>query len=102
MKNLTKILAICLVLLQNEALAAKKYWWMDDPSVFGNGPASNLIQKPANANQPQTPPEQKYQNPPPVQQVQQPCGIRTECPSGTKCVADFFCNENAIMVIELT
>ena len=25
-------------------------------------------------------------------------GIRTECPSGTKCVADFFCNENAIMV----
>merc|ERR1712110_85537 len=98
MKNLTKILAICLVLLQNEALAAKKYWWMDDPSVFGNGPASNLIQKPANANQPQTPPEQKYQNPPPVQQVQQPSGIRTECPSGTKCVADFFCNENAIMV----
>merc|ERR1712172_109857 len=97
MKNLTKILAICLVLLQNEALAAKKYWWMDDPSVFGNGPASNLIQKPANANQPQTPPEQKYQNPPPVQ-VQQPSGIRTECPSGTKCVADFFCNENAIMV----
>ena len=25
-------------------------------------------------------------------------GIRTECPSGTKCVAEFFCNENAIMV----
>merc|ERR1711988_854528 len=68
MKNLTKILAICLVFLQNEALGAKHYWWMDDPTVFGDGPSSNLIQKPANANQAQQPPEQKYQNPPAVQQ----------------------------------
>merc|ERR1711988_2046579 len=98
MKNLTKILAICLVFLQNEALGAKHYWWMDDPTVFGDGPSSNLIQKPAKANQAQQPPEQKYQNPPAVQPVQQPSGIRTECPSGTKCVAEFFCNENAIMV----
>ena len=22
----------------------------------------------------------------------------TECPAGTKCVQDFFCNENAVMV----
>jgi len=67
---------------------------MDDPSVFGDGTTNNqLIQKPA--NQAQQPPEQKYQN---VQPVQQPNGIRTECPSGTKCVAEFFCNENAIMV----
>jgi len=96
MKNLTKILAICLVSFQNEALAAKEYWWMNDPSVFGgSGASSNLVQKPTNVNQPQSPPEQKYQNPPPVQQPQ---GIQTECPSGTKCVADFFCNENAIMV----
>merc|ERR1711992_382380 len=96
MKNLTKILAICLVFFQNEALAAKEYWWMNDPSVFGgSGASSNLVQKPTNVNQPQSPPEQKYQNPPPVQQPQ---GIQTECPSGTKCVADFFCNENAIMV----
>ena len=51
-----------------EALGAKHYWWMDDPTVFGDGPSSNLIQKPANANQAQQPPEQKYQNPPAVQQ----------------------------------
>ena len=24
--------------------------------------------------------------------------VVTECPAGTKCVQDFFCNENAVMV----
>ena len=24
--------------------------------------------------------------------------VETECPAGTKCVQDFFCNENAVMV----
>jgi hypothetical protein len=29
-----------------EALGTKEYWWIDDPSVFKNGPSQNLIKKP--------------------------------------------------------
>jgi len=67
-------------------LSAKKFWWMDDASVFGG---SNQRKQNGFSQQLQLP-KQPQQN-----QISQ---VVTECPAGTKCVQDFFCNENAVMV----
>merc|ERR1711988_1401089 len=64
----------------------KKFWWMDDASVFGG---SNQRKQNGFSQQLQLP-KQPQQN-----QISQ---VVTECPAGTKCVQDFFCNENAVMV----
>ena len=68
-------LTICLLLgCPPGTLGKKHYWWMNDPSVFGNGQSTNnnqLQQRPvANQNNQQHTPEQQYQNFPAVPQQQ--------------------------------
>lgn len=70
-------LTLTLLGLSSLIEAKEHYWWMKDPSVFGQnkpnagGNNNNLIQKPAQSQQP---PEQKYPSFP-VQQQQQATGM---------------------------
>merc|ERR1712004_891739 len=98
-----------LVALLSLVEAKGNYWWMEDTdSVFGagsnNGAASKPIKKQQNFGNFPAKVQQKpannqnqggYNNPKPAQQ---PSQIMSECPAGTKCVQEYFCDENAVMV----
>jgi hypothetical protein len=90
------LLVVLVLSTQNGCQAGKKYWWMNDPSVFGGSNNNNN----AVAPQQQQVQQQQVQQLPAVQNFveQQQSQVETECPAGTKCVQNYFCNEHAIMV----
>ncbi|TRY77419.1 hypothetical protein TCAL_12433 [Tigriopus californicus] len=117
-----KLLLISMGLLA-VAHAGEKYWWMNK-GVFGGasgggggrgggssgnggccggngGHNSNQGQGNYNDYQPQQQQQQQQQgsnNNHNNQNFGGSSSVQTECPAGTKCVSDFFCDENAVMV----
>ncbi len=91
-------LALSLALLASPALAGgDKYWWMNQQDVFSgrNGNSNSgghRNQQFQQGGQQSSYPNNNNQN------FGGPNDVETQCPAGTKCVSEFFCDENAVMV----
>ena len=79
-------LAVTLCLAATSVEAAGNYWWMDEPDVFSGGGGGG--------GRRQHQPQQSY----PQHDNSNLASVQTECPAGTKCVSEHFCDENAVMV----
>lgn len=109
-----KLLLISMGLLA-VAQAGEKYWWMNK-GVFGGasgggggggGSSSNGGCCGGSGGHNSNSGQGNYNDYQPQQQQSSSSNhnnfggsstVQTECPAGTKCVSDFFCDENAVMV----